>query len=321
MAKHSKNIERDPLAQPAAPAADTLEEGEPGPDALDSLEPVDAPPLPFSAEPAPTGKHSTAGVPDYQRKSRKMRKILIAVAALLALLLVALAFCAALLIKEDQTRAVQQAQSQQSDQALQQSEAKETAQGAKKTDVPNLISLMGMTQDEAVETLAHGATVSASREVNEEGNPVKSQATVTLTDEPADTRTGTPTVYLFFDEEGSIIRAGYSAGTSSLGYGSLSFADAVENEHIVEDTLAETGLAVPEGSAVLPDDKASYATYGSDGTTLTKESCTFSGTAEANGATYAWESVLLYDYTTANATGNLANTIRQIYVYVGIPAE
>lgn len=263
-------------------------------------------------------------VPEYQRKSRKMRKILIAVAVLLAAILVALVVCMVLILQGDRTRAVQQVQSQQTEQeeqAIQQEETKEASQSAKKTDVPNLVALIGMSQAEATEALAHGATISGTREVNEEDNPVKQQVTVTLTDEPADTRTGTPTVYLFLNEDGAVIRAGYSAGTSSLGYGSLSFSDAVENEHIVEKTLAEAGLAVAEGSAVLPEDKAAYATYGSDGTTLTKENCTFSGTAEANGTTYEWESVLLYDYTTANATGNLANTIRQIYVYLGIPNE
>lgn len=263
-------------------------------------------------------------VPEYQRKSRRMRRILIAVIALLAVILIALVGCVVLLLQDGQTRAVQQAQSQQSaqeEQEIQQDETKDASQSAKKTNVPDLVSLLGMTQDEAVDALAHGAVVSATREVNEEGNPVKRQTTVTLTDEPADTRTGTPSVYLFLSEDGVIIRAGYSAGTSSLGYGSISFIDAVENEHVVEQTFGEAGLSVPEGSAVLPEDKTAYSTYASDGTTLTKESCTFSGTAEAGGSTYEWESVLLYDYTSANATGNLANTIRQIYIYLGIPSE
>ena len=47
-----------------------------------------------------------------------------------------------------------------------------------------------------------------------------------------------------------------------------------------------------------------------------KESCSFNGTADIDGAAHEWSSVLLYDYTTANASGNLADTIRTIYVYI-----
>ncbi len=86
----------------------------------------------------------------------------------------------------------------------------------------------------------------------------------------------------------------------------------------MEKTLDEAGLAVPEGSAKLPEDKMQYSTYASDGTTLTKESFTFSGTGTANGAEVPWSSTLTYDYSMANATGNLVDTIRTILVYVGM---
>ena len=47
-----------------------------------------------------------------------------------------------------------------------------------------------------------------------------------------------------------------------------------------------------------------------------KESCSFSGTVDLAGAAHEWSAVLLYDYKTANASGNLADTIRIIYVYI-----
>ena len=47
-----------------------------------------------------------------------------------------------------------------------------------------------------------------------------------------------------------------------------------------------------------------------------KENCSFSGQVDINGASHDWSSVLLYDYSTANASGNLADTIRIIYIYV-----
>ena len=94
------------------------------------------------------------------------------------------------------------------------------------------------------------------------------------------------------------------------------FADAVKNEHIVEKTLREAGVNVTDGSAKLPSDKTSYSTYASDGTTLVKENCSFNGTVDINGAAHTWSSVLMYDYSTANASGNLADTVRIIYIYI-----
>lgn len=299
------------------------------PDAFESLEPKDAPPLLFgedqvAVEPErPKGKHGKKQkppIPPHQRKSRRMRRILIAVVVLLVLLIGALAYFTYRLFDESQTMAAQQTQQQQSAQevgALQQDETKDAATATtKKTEVPTLTSVLGMKQDEALEALQHGATVTSSKDIKEEGNPVKKNVTVALTDEPADTRSGTPTVYLGLDKDGKAIQAGYSAATASLGYGSLSFVDAVQNEHIVEKTLQEAGIDVPEGTAELPEDKTVYSTYDSDGTTLVKEECSFSGKVDIDGAEHEWSSVLLYNYTTANMSGNLADTIRIIYVYI-----
>ena len=265
-------------------------------------------------------KGSDEEVPSYLRKSRRMRRILIAVSVVLVLLLAAGAYFTVQLVKVAETSASQQAQTHQDQQQAATLDADNTSDAstatAKKTSVPNLVTLLGMGQDEAVEYLAHGAQVSSTREVNEEDNPVKTEVRVALTSEPADARTGTPTVYLGLGEDGLIIQAGYSTSTTSLGYGSLSFADAVRNEAIIEKTLAEAGVDVAQGSVTLPEDKTSYSTYDTDGKTLIKEYCSFSDTVDIEGAPHEWSAVLSYDYTMANATGNLADTVRTIYVYV-----
>lgn len=302
------------------------------PDAFESLEPQDAPPLlfdegPVAVEPeAPKGKHGKKQkkqkqpIPPHQRKSRRMRWILIVIAVLLVAMMVGLGVLVWTWIDESKNVAIQQTQTQQNEVgSMQEGEGATkdaTTATAKKTEVPSLAAVLGLTQEEAVAQLKHGATVTSSKDVNEEGNPVKKSATVVLTDEPADTRSGTPTVYLDFNEEGRVVQAGYSAATASLGYGSLSFVDAVENESIVEKTLQEAGINVAAGTVELPDDKTVYSSYASDGTTLTQETYTFSGTVELSGAPHEWSSVLLYNYTAANASGNLADTIRTIYVYI-----
>lgn len=299
------------------------------PDALDSLEPQGPAPLLFDDEGAPVeegeakGRHGKGGKPPISsrhRKSRRMRRVLIAIVVLLVALIAALGYFTFRLLAESQTLAAQQAQEQQSAQDATASQNEETRDATtatvKKTEVPSLVTVLGMTQDAAVAALQHGATVTVSRDVNEEGSSVKKSVTVVLTDEPADTRSGTPTVYLGLNEAGAVVQAGYSAPTAVLGYGSLSFVDAVRNEHIVEKTLQEAGIPVSEGAAVLPDDKTVYSAYASDGTTLVKENCPFSGTVDLNGVQHEWSAVLVYDYTTANMSGNLADTVRMVYVYI-----
>lgn len=295
------------------------------PDALDSLEPADrSDDAPVEVPAAPRGRHGKRGrdVPPHLRKSRRMRKILIVVIILLVALLAALGYFGMQWFLESQRVAVQQTHDQQGTQdadalAAQDEKAKDAQDSvAKKTEVPNLAAVLGLDQAAAITHLEHGATITNSRTVNEEGNPIKTSVTVALTDEPADTRAGTPTVYLGLDEEGLVVQAGYSTSTSSLGYGSLSFTDAVRNERIVEKTLKEGGITVPANSAELPADKMAYSTYASDGTTLVKENYQFTGTAAINGAEHQWSSVLQYDYTVANTSGNLADTIRVIYIYV-----
>lgn len=258
-----------------------------------------------------------AELPEYMRKSRRMRRILIVVIILLVLILAAMVYFGVQLCKEASSSAVQQAlSSEQEVAAIASEDATDSADAAKVTTVPDLVSLLGHTQQEAIDILQHGATAAEPRAVNEEGNPIKSEVRVALTAEPADSRTGTPTVYLGLDADGKIIQAGYSTSTSSLGYGSLSFADAVRTEHIIEKTLAEAGVSVPEGAVELPEDAESYTSFDTDGTTRTKEYCSFNGEVDIDGAPHAWSAVLSYDYSMANASDNLADTVRTIFIYV-----
>ena len=186
----------------------------------------------------------------------------------------------------------------------------------KLADVPDLAGLLGKNQDETLAAIGRGALVTSNSEVNEEGNPIKLNLTVSLSEEPAGGKTGTPTVYLGLGEDGAVRQAGYSASASALGFGALSFADAVNNEHVIEKTLAKVGVDVAEGSAKLPANKDEYSTYASDGTTVVRERCSFEGDIDVNGTPCTWSAVLSYDYTTQVVTGNLNDTVRIIYVYI-----
>lgn len=258
-------------------------------------------------------------MPEHQRRSRRVRKYLIVVILLLLALLGALGYFGYHLLQESRNVAVQETTDvvNEVEKAAQGEEVSQDAATAnvKKTEIPTLLPLLGKTQEEALAELGHGATVTLDSQVSDEASPMSHRLTVVLTEEPSDAKSGTPTVYLGMDANEKIVTAGYSAATASLGYGTLSFADAVSHEHVVEKTLAEAGLAIPEGSVVLPE-SSTYATFASDGTTLVKEQHAFEGQAASGGSDYLWTSVLVYNYTAANATGNLADTVRQIYVYV-----
>ncbi len=271
-----------------------------------------------ASEQAPVGgSHARAGQAAYIRHSARMRKILLAVIIILILLVVAIGFVVFRLFDTASTAATQQTQVSDVSTISEDEVSKDASSiTTKRTTVPDLTALLGMTQDEAIATLQRGAQITSALEQNEEGNPVRWEIKISLTSEPSDGKSGTPMVYLSLNEEGRAIRCGYSAATSVLGYGSLSFSDAVKNEAIIEKTLAEAGLEVPVGSVELPADKMAYSSYGSDGTTLVREYCSFEGVGTANGVEHPWSAVLSYDYSAANATGNLADTVRIVYVYI-----
>lgn len=267
------------------------------------------------------GKHAKdmeAEFPEYMKRAKKTRKALTIAIVVLVVLVAVVCVLIGLLINASNNAANQQTQvyMEERDTVSQNDAEKDAATVTEKqTAVPNLVGLFGKTLDESIEYLQHGAQV-AGRTAGDEGSSIKEEVRVILSDESADSRTGTPTVYLGLNSDGKVIRAGYSVATSSLGYGSISFTDAVQNESIIENTLKEVGLTVQEGVATLPADKSAYSTYATDGTTLTKESYTFSGAGDASSKQYKWSATLTYDYAMANTTGNLAETVRTIYVYL-----
>ena len=253
------------------------------------------------------------------QKSRRTRKTLIAIVVLLILALCALGYFIYHTLTEGQVEADHQAQEKieapkETDTQTEGDDAVQTT--AQLANVPNLTTLMGKTTDEAVAELGRGAFVSNNQKVKEKGSAIKTNVTIALNDEPNDSKTGVPSVYLGLDKDGKIIQVGYSAAASALGFGSLSFADAVNSEHVIERTLAKIGASIEDGSAVLPDDSSKYVTYGSDKTTVVKERCSFDGDVDVDGTPCAWSAVLSYDYTTQVITGNLSDTVRVIYVYV-----
>ena len=254
-------------------------------------------------------------MPTYMKKSRRTRRILTVIVILLIVLAAAGVYLVSQLVSTVGDNAAQQAQTTQDSvdvNAIDSTNTTDASSSEKTTTVPNLTGLLGKTQEDAIAQVGRGAAVSMDREVSEAGSAIVREVRLSLNDEPADARIGVPTVYLGLNASGVIVQAGYSVSTSSLGYGALSFADAVTGEHVV-------GAPVEDGAAVLPEDESAFTSYGPDGVTRTREYCSFGGSVDIDGLDCVWSAILSYDYNTANATGNLADTVRTVYIYIDSP--
>lgn len=182
------------------------------------------------------------------------------------------------------------------------------------TQIINLVNLMGQTQDQALQSIGHGADVQDQQTLSSLG--FSNEVVVLLSDEQGDSLSGTPTVTLGFDGDGKVAAASYEAPTSMVGYGDVAFAPAVEQFHIVEFMLRSVGLTtVANGSVSLPD-RSEYSTYESDQNTLAEEKYPFTGQATVNGQAYSWEVTLDYDYSQANKESDLAKTIKRVSVAI-----
>lgn len=255
------------------------------------------------------------------QKSQRTRRVLIVLLVILLIVVAAVGFFWYRTWTGSQQEAAQQRQEQANTpnqrEGIADAPMRDAAEStAKLADVPDLASILGKSQDEAIAAIGRGALITANSPVNEDGNPIKANLNVALTDEPADSKTGTPTVYLGIAEDGTVRQAGYSASASALGFGALSFADAVNSEHVVEKTLGKIGVPVAEGTVMLPENKDEYSTYASDGTTVVRERSSFEGETAVNDIPCTWSAVLSYDYTTQVVTGNLNDTVRIIYAYI-----
>ena len=242
-----------------------------------------------------------------------MRKRIIVICAVVLALLIAMGYYLSLMMDESRNAAVSQMRMANT---TEQESGTASSKTAATVAVPDLVSLLGMSLDDAVDKLGYSTSEVTMPLSMTDGGPAKTVKAVILVRERAEAKVGTPTVYLGLDDDDKVVHVGFSAGTSSLGYASLSFSDLIMNEHIVQATLKKAGLDIPDNAVVLPEDKASYSEYDSDGTTRKTEMVDFEGTAEKGDTQYAWSAAVYYDYTQANASGNLVNTLRQIFISV-----
>ena len=267
-------------------------------------------------------------IPAHQKKSKRMRVVLTVLSVILVLLLAGVAYFAWNLMSEANDVASQAAT--KTEQAATESQAAvsdASSVAAELDSAPSLVSLLGLTQKEAVAMLGDDAKVTNQKDITKEKTVKKKNGkkkkktvvvgkSVTVALSGSSSKEDTPTVYLTLNKNGKVSQAGFSASMNSLGFGNVSFSDAVTQQHVVEHVVSGAGIPLEDGSVKLPDSK-DYRTYADDGKTIAQEQYTFEGKGKATtGTMHAWSCRLNYDYSAANVSGNLADTIRQVYVYV-----
>ncbi len=253
--------------------------------------------------------------PLYEVNARRMRRNLKVALILLFVFVCVLGGCFYLLTVNSGNVATQQTQTSNADTTnFTSGEDSSTTSNQKSTSVPNLTQFIGTNVDQFASTIGHGATISSDEQQSDENNPIKRVVRFTLTSDGGDSKSGIPTVVVNVGEDSNIMSLDYSASTKALGYGSVSFRDALNNEHVVENTLREAGVSVDEGAAILGEDvpASDYTTYATDGVKTTREEREFSG--EKDG--FKWSARLVYDYSLGNATDNLNDTSRTIYISI-----
>lgn len=182
--------------------------------------------------------------------------------------------------------------------------------------IPNLKDQLGNNIDQLMQSIGNNASIVSTRAVGAAGDKIVNETTINLTNEVANLKFGTTQIIADTDKNGKIRKISFMCNISSLGYKALSFADLINNEHLVEKSFNEAGLFIDEGSVVLPVDKSSYTTYDSDGTTVIREHYDFSGKVKADGRNYSWSSSFDVDYSMANQKGNLSDTVRLLTISI-----
>lgn len=262
---------------------------------------------------------SDGGVHD--DKAIRARGSLIFAGVLAVILVIALFVCVTMALTEAAEAETQQTQLsgavvQSADSKL--NAAKTSSQRQVTTYVPALQTLMGATQSQAVSKLGHGAQVSAVDAYQNDQSGAVQRVTVVLTSE-ASSGSLSPTVYLDLNDQGAVVGASYRVAMSSLGYGAISFKQAVGKSKVVQNTFSDAGITLDDDSAiVLPKSQKAYSTYKSDGKTVVRQKCTFTGQGKAAGMSYQWSATLSYDFSKANKAGDLAYTQRVVQVGISV---
>ena len=252
-----------------------------------------------------------------KRKSRRTRRLFIAIAILLVLIIIGVAAYSVLLAQNASQSGQETLESDSSDVDTLGSESGTevaTEDVVEDVVVPDLTKLFGVSSAEALKLLPQGTIVSAIDNLEDPANPVKSEQTIKVGVAKDGKTEGPMKVFLGMDSNDIVIKAGFVTTIESLGYGLLSFADVINNEHIINATFEKAGIILAE-PVELSSSATDYATFDDKGNLMTEKGA-FEGACDVAGVTHPWYATVVYDYKLYNATGKISKTQRDIYIYV-----
>lgn len=221
---------------------------------------------------------------------------------------------------EEKTSSVQQT-SVDYDEATNESEIHDdkTSSVKKTATIPDLASFVGTDSESLSGLVGHGAQVLSDEVKEGSENGVARTIKFTLANDEGDAKTGNPTIVFNVDGDGIVLDCTYLASIKTLGYGTLSFRDAILNAKIIIKAMDEAGVVIDEQDVNLPSDRTEYSYFTNDSKRVLKEEKTFFGVGKKNGdeqEEFSWSSTLTYDYSASIENDNLEDTIRTISITV-----
>lgn len=249
--------------------------------------------------------------------SQKARKRLMVVIGVLLVALVALVCATVFIFMQSSEQAKEEAAHQGAASIEQHNTADARFQGSKSVQVPKLASLLGMSKEDALKALGDKAVVGSEAESSEESSKAVKTLTIPLAlDDEEDHHTAAPVVYLGLDADDKVVSVGFGSSTTLLGFAPTSFVDAIKSEHIIEKLMSEAGFTLEGDQIKLPEKSEDYTQVNAETGVVENEQYSFNGTLKHNDMELTWSATLSYDYSAANASGNLNDTIRQIVISV-----
>lgn len=174
------------------------------------------------------------------------------------------------------------------------------------TSIPNLVSLFGLTIEEANATLGDSFQLVKTDAATDATNPdIKQLATFSYEPVVEDGYAGSMSgaslpsehIYLSLDESGRVIDVYYTCDMRLLGYPVSSFVDLVSGE-MVSGALATAGVEPRDFGFEAPaeENTISYDNANSENRKIIKQSTIFSGRTLSDGVPTAWTLTVTYDY-------------------------
>ena len=268
-------------------------------------------------------------------ESKKHGKRLRVLVALLIVVLIAVVGGVAYFIMNDNV----EEKTQQDDKALvnqadSQGESAVSSAPVAVAEIPNIVSLLGMSGDDAVASFGGQVKSYSDTDVAQEDSNVVTLRRIELktTRDMADdgnsstNNTGktNPAVSLSLDESGTVIGTYYTVDLSLLGVGNKLFAETIVETDKLAEYLTAAGIEAGAGTLQAPSESdlnVELVTTSDGRTVASKESYTYEGDAAVvtPDELRHWTLGLEYDHALANTTGDATDVSRNLVIRITPP--